>query len=152
MKAKFLLIKPKLILIFKIALVIGCVLLALYLIGFGHNMVGVWQVEKITLKASNGDGTTTVELKDEDVRQFIRYYNRSRYVGDVMAEGCDLLFSVDIYLKDGRSIGLCDHYEDRMKVGGSEFESYWADNETLVEFIYTLIEDYGLQLKTWSVC
>jgi hypothetical protein len=39
-----------------------------------------------------------------------------------------------------------------MKVGGSEFESYWADNETLVEFIYTLIEDYGLQLKTWSVC
>jgi hypothetical protein len=152
MKEKLLLIKPKLVLIFKIGLTIGCVLLALYLIGFGHNLVGVWQVEKITLKASNGNGTSTVQLKEDDVRQFIRYYNRSRCVGDITAEGCNLLFFVQIHLKDGNIISLSDHHEERMNVSGTAFESYWADNETLVEFIYALIEDYGLQLKTWSVC
>jgi hypothetical protein len=59
---------------------------------------------------------------------------------------------VQIHLKDGNIISLSDHHEERMNVSGTAFESYWADNETLVEFIYALIEDYGLQLKTWSVC
>lgn len=152
MKAKFLRIKPKLLLIIKIALAIACLLLVVYFIGFGHNLVGVWQVEKITLTASNGNGTSTVELQEEDVRQLVRYYNRSRRVGDITAEGCDCLFFVQIHLKDGSTIGLSDHYEDRMKVNGTEFEGYWADNEALVEFIQELVEKYGLRWEKWSVC
>ena len=142
--------KKKLRLIVIVGLSVLCLLLLLFVCGFGRSLISVGQVEKIELTACDQVGTATVELKPDEVRKFIICYNLSRYAGPVQTESCDRRFSVCIYLRDGNQIGLVDHDGGRMKVTGTERESYWIDNRLLLNTVQDMIQDYGLIWNSWG--
>ena len=136
----------------RIGVAVAVVLLLLYLFGFGRKMIGVWQVERIELTASNGSGISTVELEPKDMRKFIAYYNCSRYAGDVTADRCGHKFTAYIYLKNGEYIAIREDVRDRMVINPSDDERYWADNGALIKYVENLVEDYGLVWEDWGCC
>ena len=142
--------KKKFRLFGSISFAVVCLLLVLFVCGFGRNLISPGQVEKIELTACDQVGTAAVELKPDEVRKFMICYNLSRYEGPVQAESCDRRFSVCIYLRDGNQIGLVDHDDGRMKVTGAERESYWIDNRLLLNTVQDMIQDYGLILDNWG--
>lgn len=142
--------KRKLLAVVKIGLAAVGLLLLLYLCGFGHNLIGVCQVDKIELTACDETGIETVELNTSDVRKFITCYNLSCYVGEVSAERCDRTFYVCIFLKDGKQIGVVDHDNKRLKITGIEDQSLWTDNPILLRAIKNMVDDYGLLWTNWG--
>ena len=136
--------------IFKVGLAIGCIILLLYACGFGRNPISTWQVEKIELTGWNKDGTSTVELNENDVRKFIMRLNLSKTVGQVAAERCERTFSICVHMKDGRRIYIMDHDDERMKVTGFSDQSIWIANSLLLETIKNLVHDYGLVWQSWG--
>ena len=142
--------KKRLLRIGTIVLAVACVITGLLLCGFGQNRIPLRQVEKIELTASNSEGTATVELGADDLRQFILCYNLSRYAGPVTADRCERTFFVSVHLKDGRRIGISDHDGARMKVTGVEPESFWIDNVLLLQTVKALVRDNGLLLENWG--
>lgn len=106
--------KKNLLRITKLSLCVGCILLLLYACGFGRYLIGTWQVEKIEWTACDKEGTSTVELNENDVRQFVMCFNLSRYVGQVTAERCERTFCLCIHMKDGQKIYIMDHDDERM--------------------------------------
>ena len=142
--------KRKLLRIAKIGSAVLCLALLLYLCGFGHNLIGLWQVDRIELTACDKVGTTTVELQDADVRKLIGCYNLSRYAGEVSAEKCDRTFYVCIYLKDGKKIGIVDDDNMRIKITGIGGQSIWADNPIVLRAIKNMVESYDLLWESWG--
>lgn len=141
----------------KIALIVLGVLLFLFLIGFGRCFIAVWEIDRITMKACDEQGTKTVELTDGEVFGFAAIYALSRHAGTVTAEGCDHMFDIDIYMKDGTCLSITDdqsrgHQGVRMKVYGTEYDSFWVDNVLLVEYIKILVHNHGLHWDTFSHC
>ena len=136
--------KNKLLRIGLAILAVGCLLLILFLCGFGHCWIGVRQVDKIELTAGDEVGTATVELNATEVRKFMLCYHLSRYVGEVNAENCDRIFFVRIYLNDGNQIHIADHINERMKVTGLGSQSVWIDNAVLLGYVKRLTREYDL--------
>ena len=142
--------KRKLLRIAKIGSAVVCLMLLLHLCGFGHNLIGLWQVDQIELTACDKVGTTTVALQSADVRKFIGCYNLSRYAGEVNAERCDRTFYVCIYLKDGKKIGIVDHDNTRIRITGIGNQSLWADNPILLSAIRNMVDSYDLLWQSWG--
>lgn len=138
--------------VIRIALAVAAVLLLLYWVGFGRRVVGLWQVERVELTASNGAGTSTVELEKTDVRNLITRLNCSRYVGEVTADGCEQIFIVRIYLENGEYIAILDGVKGRAIVDPSDGERYWVDDAVLQVFVEELVSDYGLIWEDWGCC
>ena len=142
--------KKNLLRITKLSLCVGCILLLLYACGFGRYLIGTWQVEKIEWTACDKEGTSTVELNENDVRQFVMCFNLSRYVGQVTAERCERTFCLCIHMKDGQKIYIMDHDDERMKVTGLEDQSIWIANPLLFQAVRNLVHDYDLIWDNWG--
>ena len=141
----------------KICLIVLGVLLFLFLIGFGRSFLPVWEINKITMKACDGEGTKIVELTDGEAFGFAALYTFSRYAGPVTAEGCSHKYDIDVHMKDGTTLSVMEHQGkdnlgDRMKVYGSNSDSIWLDNIILVGYIRLLVATHGLEWDTFSDC
>lgn len=136
--------------ILKIIATIVCVLLFLYLIGYFHNPISVFDIDRVVLQTDGHGGQSddvrsgTAELGKGDIWMLVTLYNLSRYDSHIDCEPCCDEFCFDIYFRDGNTVRISEGCMTGTIVTPVNGERYYAHSKLLLNWIELCIAKYHL--------
>ena len=124
--------------------IVACISLALFFSRFFCPQITYRDVKEVRLYTYDHKTREEIGLTDEEAREAIRLYNRSRYGGEIDAEPCCAGYSVIIDLTDGSSIAVSEGAWDKVIFKGPRGRRHYLTNQALIDYILELVEQYDL--------
>lgn len=134
----------------KIGIAILCILLFLYLVGYFHNPISIFNIDRVVLETYDHEGqsddvrTGTVELNSVDIWALVTLYNLSRYDSNITAEPCCAEFRFYIYFHNGSKVTIREGSMTAAIVDPVKGDYYYAHSRLLLGWINLCIKKYGL--------
>ena len=125
--------------------IIVCAALLIWLCFSVFPRISFRDVKEVRLYTYDHETREEVGLTDEEAREVIRLYNRSRHGGnDIFASPCCASYCVTIDLTDGSTIRVQEGVWDRVIVTRKGGRQHYLTNQALIDYILELAEQYNL--------
>lgn len=135
----------------KIGIKLVCILFLFYLLGFFHNPISVFDIDRVVLETDDHNGQSddvisgTVELDKGDIWTLVTLYNLSRYDAYIDSEPCCDEFGFDVYFRDGSKVRISEGSMTAAIVTPVKGERYYAHSKLLLNWIESCIAKYHLK-------
>ena len=134
----------------KTGIIIICISLFLYLIGYFHNPIFVSDVDRVVLHTYSHSGQSddvidgTAELDRDDIYRLIALYNLSRHDSHITSEPCCDEYWFEVFFHDGSIMEICEGSQTAVIVRPVSGERYYAHSSLLLRWVETWIREYDL--------
>lgn len=121
-----------------------CAALLIWLSSSVFVRISFRDVKEVRLYAYDHITRDETGLTQEEARQIVRLFNRSRHGGEVDAEPCCDSYGFTVDFTDGSTLYVGEGVKSKMIVRQGSRQPYYLENQALIDYILELVERYDL--------